>query len=247
MTKGNFILNIFIRHGIEGAKEAKGLAVIIDVFRAFSVACYVADKDPKTLIAVGSIEEAYYLKKEEGKDAVLIGERESVIQPGFDFGNSPSSVRHENFSNKTVIHTTSAGTQGIVHAKQAEEIITGSFVNAQAIIDYIREKDPETVTLVCMGWSGTEAADEDQCCAEYIQHALLGMDTDFEEIVEFLREKSSTRSFLTETASSAENLEDFGLCLALDRFDFVLKAMNLDGQIHLQKEVVPCVDHKNVF
>lgn len=240
-------MDIYIRHGIEGAKEAKGLAVIIDVFRAFSVACYVADKDPKSLIAVGSIEEAYRLKEEKGKNAILIGERGSVIQPGFDFGNSPSSVKDVNFRQQTVIHTTSAGTQGLVNAKQAGEIITGSFVNAQAIIDYIRERNPETVTLVCMGWCGTGAADEDQLCAEYIQHALLGIENDFDGIVEFLREKSSTPSFMTESASSAEGLEDFGLCLALDRFDFVLKSVDHDGRIHLQKEVVPCFNQKSAF
>ncbi|WP_205601325.1 2-phosphosulfolactate phosphatase [Virgibacillus sp. YIM 98842] len=240
-------MNIHIRHGIEGAKEAKGLAVIIDVFRAFSVACYIADKDPKSLIAVGNIEEAYCLKEEEGKNAVLIGERESVMQPGFDYGNSPSSVKDVNFWQQTVIHTTSAGTQGIVNAKQAEEIITGSFVNVQAIVHYIRKKNPETVTLVCMGWCGTEAADEDQFCAEYIQKALLGVDNDFDGIIEFLRNKSSTPSFMTEAASKEEALEDFDLCLALDRFDFVLRSVEHHGQIHLQKEVVPCVAHKSVF
>ena len=55
------------------------------------------------------------------------------------------------FSGKTVIHTTSAGTQGLVNAVQADEVITGSFVNAEAIVSYIRRQAPAMVSLVSMG------------------------------------------------------------------------------------------------
>ncbi len=53
---------------------------------------------------------------------------------------------------KRIIHTTSAGTQGITNASHADEIITGSLVNAKAIAAYIKQKNPEEVSLVCMGW-----------------------------------------------------------------------------------------------
>ena len=35
----------------------------------------------------------------------------------------------------------------IIHAVHADEIITGSFVNAEAIVRYIRRKDPEKMVL----------------------------------------------------------------------------------------------------
>src|SRR5690606_17237699 len=114
-------------------------------------ACYVMNNGAKTLIPVGDLDIAYQLK-EENPNYILMGEREGIIQPGFDFGNSPSAIESVDFTSKTVVHTTSAGTQGIVNAVGADEIITGSFVNAQAIIDYIRMKDPAEVSLVCMGW-----------------------------------------------------------------------------------------------
>ena len=44
---------------IEGAKQARGLAVIIDVFRAFSTACYVVRNGAKEIIPVGNVELAY--------------------------------------------------------------------------------------------------------------------------------------------------------------------------------------------
>lgn len=134
-------MNIKILQLIEGARKAEGLTVIIDVFRAFSVACYVFNNGAEKIIPVGSLETAYALKEENG-EFILMGERKGKILPGFDYGNSPAHVQGVDFSGKTVIHTTSAGTQGIVNAVKADEIITGSFVNARAVARYILQRKP---------------------------------------------------------------------------------------------------------
>jgi 2-phosphosulfolactate phosphatase len=217
------IMEINIYHFVEGAQQAKGLTVIIDVFRAFSVACYVTDNGVKDLFPVGSIDTAYELKR-ENPDYILMGERGGLIQPGFDFGNSPSSVKSVDFAGKTVVHTTSAGTQGIVNAVHADEIITGSFVNAQAIIDYIRAKNPEQVSLVCMGWEAVEEADEDTLFAIYVKNDLEGKPNDYEAILHYMRNESKTGKFLDVRDGASAPPEDFDLCLSLDRFPFVLKA-----------------------
>lgn len=72
-------------------------------------------------------------------------------------------------------------------ASGAEEIITGSFVNAGAVIDYIRCRDPKRVSLVGMGNSGLRPASEDLSCAEYIGSALEGGRSDFEAMVAKIR------------------------------------------------------------
>ena len=48
---------------IDGARKATDLTVIIDVFRAFSTACYAFDQGAKKIIVVGSVEEALELKE----------------------------------------------------------------------------------------------------------------------------------------------------------------------------------------
>lgn len=143
-------MNIQILELAEGAKKAEGLTVIIDVFRAFSTACYAIEQGAGRIIPVGDIEVAYQLK-EQHPDWLLIGERGGVKQPGFDFGNSPSQIVDADLREKTIVHTTSAGTQGIVLASKADEIITGSFVNADAIVRYIRKRNPAHVSLVANG------------------------------------------------------------------------------------------------
>lgn len=102
-----------------------------------------------------------------------MSERGGKKPAGFEYGNSPTQIENLDFTDKTLVQTTSAGTQGIVNATKAKEIITGSFVNAQAIIRYIKKQKPETVSLVAMGGEGVRSADEDRLCAEYIHTYLL--------------------------------------------------------------------------
>lgn len=217
-------MKINILQGIEGSKQAKGLAVIIDVFRAFSVEPYLIQNGAKKIIPVGSKELAYALK-EKDPSILLIGERHGKILPGFDYGNSPSQVKDVSFKGKTIVHTTSAGTQGIANAKDVDEIVTGSLVNAKAIAKYIQMKDPKEVSLVCMGLEGIEETQEDTLCATYIQAILEGKEIDLKTQIEDLKGTSGAK-FFDEKQRDVFPEEDFYLSTEVDRFSFVLKVEN---------------------
>lgn len=213
---------IKILHLIDGAKKANGLTVIIDVFRAFSLECYLFNMGVKEIRPVGTIEEAFELKKNL-KDSVLIGERHGKKCEGFDYGNSPSSILAENVKGKRIIHTTSAGTQGIVNAKGASEIITGSLVNAKAVAEYIRSRQPENVSLVCMGNGGVRQAVEDELCAEYIKSILEGTELqDFEDRVANLRYNGG-QHFFDEARQEIFPQEDFWMCIKYNQFPFIIQ------------------------
>ena len=47
-------MKIQILQMIEGARKARGLTVVIDVFRAFSLECYLMAKHPSRLCPVGA-------------------------------------------------------------------------------------------------------------------------------------------------------------------------------------------------
>jgi 2-phosphosulfolactate phosphatase len=228
-------MNIEILHLIEGAKKASGLTVIIDVFRAFSVACYLFDNGAEKIIPVGDIDIAYRLK-EENPDFILIGERNARIQPGFDYGNSPTHIQHIDFSGKTIVQTTSAGTQGIVNARNADEIITGSLVNADAIVRYIRQQNPKDVSLVCMGYEGKTESDEDTFCAGYIKNTLEGKHFRTDNAVELLKDTGGKRFFDPANSEWAPE-SDFYLCLAPNRFNFVLRLYKDPSGIHFLKRI----------
>ena len=122
-------MNTEILHLIDGARQAEGLTVVIDVFRAFSLECWLFAMGAEEIRPVGSISEALsWRMKDPG--CVLIGERHGRNLDGFDFGNSPSTVDPERIRGRRVIHTTSAGTQGVANAVHAGEILTASFPSA---------------------------------------------------------------------------------------------------------------------
>lgn len=226
-------MKIQILQLLEGAEKAEGLTVIIDVFRAFSVACYAFGQGVERIYPVGNIEEAYRLKREHS-GYILVGERNEQKPEGFDFGNSPSQLLKKDISGKIMIHTTSSGTQGIASAINASEIITGSFVNAEAITNYIRLKNPKILSLVCMGYSCKYPVDEDTFFAEYIRDSLEGKKVDFQDIKYKLKIGSGARFFAPSKQKWAPK-EDFNLCLDLNRFPFVLKVEQQNGIKCLKK------------
>src|SRR5579864_5916925 len=101
---------------VRGAREARGVAVFIDVFRAFSVACYASARGAPRIIPVGEVDEALRLKRAH-PDYLAIGERHARRLPGFDCGNSPTELEGLDLSDRAVVHTTHPGTQGLVYAR----------------------------------------------------------------------------------------------------------------------------------
>lgn len=227
-------MHIKILHLIKGAQEARGLTVIIDVFRAFSTACYAFNAGIEKVFPVGNIEIAYKLKN-QNPGFILVGERNEQKPKGFDFGNSPTQLLNEKVIGKTMLHTTSSGTQGIANATKADEIITGSFVNAGAIIRYIKKEKPRIVSLVCMGYACEYPTDEDTLCAEYIKNELENKTNNFSEMIEIIKMGSGARFFDPKKQSWSPK-KDFELCLDLNRFDFILK-VEKEGQLNYLRRI----------
>lgn len=214
-------MDIRILHLLEGARAARGLTVVIDVFRAFSLECYLTAAGAREILPVADSGTARALKAAH-PDWILAGERHGFKLPGFDLGNSPAQAEGLDLRGKTVVHTTSAGTQGIENATGASELLTGSLVNAAAIARYIRARNPETVSLVCMGIEMKEIAPEDLLCAEYIRSLLDGTPLPVRERAAALRCTSGARFFLPEQQADCPS-RDFDLCTDVDRFGFVLR------------------------
>jgi len=225
-------MRIEITEFIEGAKKAEGLAVIIDVFRAFSVECYASDAGASQIIATSEVENAVKLKQVY-LNSVLIGERDEKKIPGFDIGNSPTEILKADLHGKTIIHTTTAGTQGLINAENAHTVITGSFVNAGAVVRYIKHLNPSVVYLVAMGYRAKVTADEDILCAELIKERLTGKLSISENDIAALQFSSGKRFFRKENIDFSPPT-DFFLCTMTDRFSFVLKALKRpDGNVSM--------------
>ena len=215
-------MDIRIYNNLSGAKEAKGITVIIDVFRAFTEECFLINEGVKKIIPVGDKEICLKLKKEH-PDYFLVGERKGVKLEGFDCGNSPSQLTTlYDLRGKTIVHSTSAGTQGLKEAKDATEVLTGSFVNAKAISRYILSKNPKEVSLVAMGLNGIEESAEDTLCANYIKSLLEGKDIDITDKLNELK-NTSGKKFFDKVDGVSFPEPDFFMCITQNIFDFVLR------------------------
>src|SRR5690349_5210838 len=95
------------------AEEARGVVIVIDVIRAFTVATYAFAGGARRLWLVRTTDEAFALRQQEPR-ALLAGEIGGRLIPGFDLNNSPSLMAATNVRGRTIIQRTGAGTQGAV-------------------------------------------------------------------------------------------------------------------------------------
>jgi 2-phosphosulfolactate phosphatase len=218
-------MKVSIKSCLDGAKEAKGIAVVIDVFRASNTIIACMSQNAKYILPVGSLEDAIKLKK-QSSDHILFGERKGIIAKECDYGNSPFEASNLHLKNKKIIITTSAGSQGIVNATKADEILIGSFANAQAIINYIQEKNPQQVSLIAIGFESYEKAKEDELCAKYIKDKLSGKKPDFEKIKEKILECDGANRL-----RSLKQQDDLDFCSKLDIYNVVPKYNKESGRI----------------
>jgi len=196
-------MKIHVKSGLYGARTAIGIGVIIDVFRASSTICAILSNNAEYIIPAKFMKNARQMKK-DNPEYVLIGERRGVKPKDFDYGNSPYEVSKLHLDHKIVILRSSAGSHAILEAfkSPASEVLIGSFLNAGAIVDYIREREPSEVTLIAVGTleiGPFRKAVEDQLCAHFIQSLLN-------------RKKANLSRILKEIKSGegAQRLRSFG-------------------------------------
>ena len=222
---------------LSGAKHAQGVAVIIDVFRAFSCTPLLFSLGIQSSIFVASPDQALKLKHQD-PDLLLIGEIGGAPIEGFDFGNSPSQILNADrgtFLDRTVVQRTSSGVQGALAAlKTAKEVLLGSYGLASATADYILACRPREVSLVAMGWDLKEIAPEDEGCAAYMAH-LLGSGTyDHLQTLREIITHDSTQKFLRSDVSYFPP-EDPIVCLQRDIYDFALRVKQTADSVQVEK------------
>jgi 2-phosphosulfolactate phosphatase len=222
---------------VAGASSARGLTVVIDVFRAFSLAAHAFARGVRAIVPVADVDYARELKRLH-PDWLLIGGRYARPLPGFDSGNSPADLERFNLRGRTLIHTTHSGTQGLTAARGADEVITGALVNAGAIVRYIQSRAPSVVTLVRMGKQAEQRCAEDDLCAQLLQRRLAGETPPIDDVPQRLRGADSAAMFFDPACDWAPP-RDFELCTQVDACDFVLRMERGEAPERLRRIEVP--------
>lgn len=129
-------------------KNEDAIVVIIDILRATSAICAAFEYGAEKIIPVASVEAAEAYKK---KGFLVGAERNGVQLNGFDFGNSPYHYMNDKIKGKTIVLTTTNGTQAIDVSKDAFKVVVGSFLNITALCNWLFSEN-RPVLLLCSGW-----------------------------------------------------------------------------------------------
>jgi len=144
---------------VEPEDLAGGTVVVIDVLRASTSIIYALEAGAAQVIPCREVDQARALaKKFPAGDVLLGGERGGLPINGFDLGNSPGEYSADRVAGKTIILTTTNGTRAIEHARRADRILIGAFVNASAIVGELVEQ--EHIRLLCAGTGGEISRDD---------------------------------------------------------------------------------------
>ncbi len=210
---------VFIRivRGPDGAREASGQVVVIDVIRAFTTAAYAFAAGIEEIELVSTVEEAL------ARPGFRMGEVGGRLIPGFDHNNSPSQLVGRRLSGRAV-QRTGSGTQGVVLAERAEAVWLGSLVVASATARALRGTGE--VTLVAMGAPPAEPGEDDDACAEYLAALLRGEPPPRERVIAAVRASAGAR--MHSPGDPDRPPGDIDCCVAIDAFDF---AMRVEGRI----------------
>jgi 2-phosphosulfolactate phosphatase len=221
-------VHIAIHSLLQGAAQATGSVAIIDVFRAFTTGAVALANGASRIIMIGSVEEALALRS-AGIADICMGEVGGKPPVEFDFGNSPSEVSTVDFSGKTVVQRTSAGTQGIVAASRADRLYAASLVIASATARAVSAGSPEQVTLVAMGDNGLTRTDEDEVCAIHLRNLLEGRPGDRRAVQRLILAGGEVSRF-HDPARPHLHPEDVDIALDIDRYDFAIRVKIEDGR-----------------
>ncbi|HEY7577852.1 MAG TPA: 2-phosphosulfolactate phosphatase [Acetobacteraceae bacterium] len=220
-------MQIAILSLLDGAKQARGAAAVIDVFRAFTTAAVALANGASHIIMVGSVEEALRLRA-SGQASLCIGEVGGHAPPGFDFGNSPFLIADVDFTGKAIAQRTGAGTQGIVAARGAEYLYAASLVTAKATAQALLSHRAQQVSLVAMGNNAVVRTDEDELCAMHLRNLLEGRPGNAEAVRQLILAGGEIRRF--HDPSDPHHPRDLDIALDADRFDFAIRVRVEDGR-----------------
>jgi len=148
-------------------------AVVIDVLRATTTIATALDAGAEAVQAFSNIEELMRQSESWSADKRLrAGERGGVMVEGFDLGNSPLACKPAVVKDKRLFLTTTNGTRALQRVEKSPQVITAAQINRQAAVNYLLEKQPETVWLVGSGWQGDYSV-EDTACAGAIAQSIF--------------------------------------------------------------------------
>ncbi len=211
--------------------------LMIDVLRASSSVCAALTNGAKEVITLETIDKAVQLFSSLSRESRFLGGERNGIKPtGFDAGNSPTEYIEEKVKGKSVIITTTNGSQIFQKCKDAKRKIVAGFINIDPVLDFLSNKCSEEeiskIYIICAGNDGRLSFEDTLCAGAYIDRLMKIFDTekisDSALIAKNLYDmhKDNLSDFI-KTRDHSKHLEEIGMaddidiCLEHNRYPVV--------------------------
>jgi 2-phosphosulfolactate phosphatase len=218
--------------GIEGAREARGIAVVIDVLRSFTVSAYALAGGARECRLVTTTDEARALAASI-PGALVSAEENALPLPGIAISNSPTQITAADLKDRVLVQRSTAGTQVAAAVGEGVDIFAASLVVARATVQACLSRRPAHVTLIA-------SADhpEDHACALYMEAVMRGEAPDAHRLLQGLRDSERYARAMSGSWPGFPPT-DLDLSLIPDRFNFAMPAVREAGHLKLTRSDQP--------
>jgi len=152
---------------------ANRVVAVVDVLRASTSIAVALENGARAVIPLASSEDVVSRAKNLARSEVkLAGERRSQQISGFDYGNSPLEFTRENVDGKTILMSTTNGTNAILAVQGARDVLIASYVNFSAVLSMLRAalRGGTDVAIVCAGQEKHFSLEDSACAGLFVQH-----------------------------------------------------------------------------
>ncbi|WGV26991.1 2-phosphosulfolactate phosphatase family protein [Halotia branconii] len=148
-------------------------AIAVDVLRATSTIATVLASGGEAVQAFSDLDQLIEVsEKWPAEKRLRAGERGGAKVAGFELGNSPLDCTPELVQGRRLFISTTNGTRALQRIQDSPTVLAAALINRAAVVQYILEKQPETVWIVGSGWEGSFSL-EDTACAGAIAHSIV--------------------------------------------------------------------------
>ena len=128
--------------------------IVIDVLRATTTLTTALVNGAMRIIPIDSVSGAHMeFGRFPAGTALLCGERGFDKLEGFNLGNSPYEYNRDNVAGKTLVYTSTNGSQGITVGMTGKIMVLGAFRNFPRPADYLLDMKND-ITVICCGTAG---------------------------------------------------------------------------------------------
>lgn len=133
------------------------VVVVADILRATSTIHYAMLSGVTEITPVSNVDDAQAFLN---TNTLMVGEQSGKLLEGFDILNSPSFFEQNKFEGKSMCFCSTNGSKAIRLTDDSEQTLIGSFLNINAIADFLIDNVEKDVVILCSGWKGNIALED---------------------------------------------------------------------------------------